>query len=208
MKQKELTKIFMMISNWKKLLSRHSFKQNYFSVVRVNSRITIDYHSSNTPVWHRLIPIYVSRWSQCEKQTIRRQSRPMRSLRYIVTCTRIRAQTDSKPPISSATTWTLFSAWPRILVQVTIYRRLLIGRDGHLDQSELVREYGPYIPWTSLVFMLGQHLRHWSSAEQRWFNIPDCCDSYDYGKLRSACNSNSVGNYTFGHNTISVTGGH
>ena len=37
----------------------------------------------------------------------------------------------------------------RILVQVTIYRRLLIGRDGHLDQSEAydisqrVREYGP-----------------------------------------------------------------
>ena len=27
-------------------------------------------------------------------------------------------------------------AWARILVQVTIYRRLLIGRDGHLDQSE------------------------------------------------------------------------
>ena len=26
--------------------------------------------------------------------------------------------------------------WGRILVQVTIYRRLLIGRDGHLDQSE------------------------------------------------------------------------
>ena len=26
--------------------------------------------------------------------------------------------------------------WARILVQVTIYRRLLIGRDGHLDQSE------------------------------------------------------------------------
>ena len=37
----------------------------------------------------------------------------------------------------------------RILVQVTIYRRIRIGRDGHLDQSEayeisyLVREYGP-----------------------------------------------------------------
>ena len=37
----------------------------------------------------------------------------------------------------------------RILAQVTIYRRLLIGRDSHLDQSEaydislLVREYGP-----------------------------------------------------------------
>ena len=37
----------------------------------------------------------------------------------------------------------------RILVQVTINRRPLIGRDGHLDQSEaydlsqLVREYGP-----------------------------------------------------------------
>ena len=27
-------------------------------------------------------------------------------------------------------------SWARILVQVTIYRRLLIGRDGHLDQSE------------------------------------------------------------------------
>ena len=25
---------------------------------------------------------------------------------------------------------------PYIVVQVTIYRRLLIGRDGHLDQSE------------------------------------------------------------------------
>ena len=28
------------------------------------------------------------------------------------------------------------STWARILVQVTIYRRPLIGRDGHLDQSE------------------------------------------------------------------------
>ena len=26
-------------------------------------------------------------------------------------------------------------AWARILLQVTIYRRLRIGRDGHLDQS-------------------------------------------------------------------------
>ena len=26
--------------------------------------------------------------------------------------------------------------WARILVQVTIYRRVLIGRDDHLDQSE------------------------------------------------------------------------
>ena len=30
----------------------------------------------------------------------------------------------------------LVRSWARILVQVTIYRRLLIGRDGHLDQSE------------------------------------------------------------------------
>ena len=32
----------------------------------------------------------------------------------------------------------LFSGYlpDRILVQVTMYRRLLIGRDGHLDQSE------------------------------------------------------------------------
>ena len=29
----------------------------------------------------------------------------------------------------------------RILVQVTIYRRLLIGRDGHLDQSEAYNIY-------------------------------------------------------------------
>ena len=26
--------------------------------------------------------------------------------------------------------------WARIVVQVTVYRRLRIGRDGHLDQSE------------------------------------------------------------------------
>ena len=26
--------------------------------------------------------------------------------------------------------------WSRILEQVTIYRRLQIGRDGHIDQSE------------------------------------------------------------------------
>ena len=32
--------------------------------------------------------------------------------------------------------WRFFTIWARILVQVTIYRRLLIGRDGHLDQSE------------------------------------------------------------------------
>ena len=31
---------------------------------------------------------------------------------------------------------TILLPWGRILVQVTIYRRLLIGRDGHLDQSE------------------------------------------------------------------------
>ena len=28
------------------------------------------------------------------------------------------------------------ATWARILVRVTIYRRLRIGRDGHLDQSE------------------------------------------------------------------------
>ena len=36
--------------------------------------------------------------------------------------------------------------WVRILVQVKIYRRLLIGRDGHIDQSEaydIYRKYGP-----------------------------------------------------------------
>ena len=30
----------------------------------------------------------------------------------------------------------LVEDWGRILVQVTIYRRLPIGRDCHLDQSE------------------------------------------------------------------------
>ena len=37
--------------------------------------------------------------------------------------------------------------WARILVQATIYRRLLIGRDGQseaYDISWLVREYGPW----------------------------------------------------------------
>ena len=32
--------------------------------------------------------------------------------------------------------YTSSSSWARSLVQVTIYRRLRIGRDGHLDQSE------------------------------------------------------------------------
>ena len=31
---------------------------------------------------------------------------------------------------------TCLQLWARILVQVTIYRRFLIGRDDHLDQSE------------------------------------------------------------------------
>ena len=35
---------------------------------------------------------------------------------------------DEKKPITAVRA--------RILVQVTIYRGLLIGRDGHLDQSE------------------------------------------------------------------------
>ena len=29
-----------------------------------------------------------------------------------------------------------FDPWAHILVQFTIYRKLLIGRDGHPDQSE------------------------------------------------------------------------
>ena len=33
------------------------------------------------------------------------------------------------------------TVWARILVQVTIYRRLLTGRDGHLDQSEAYTIY-------------------------------------------------------------------
>ena len=36
----------------------------------------------------------------------------------------------------SWTAWQNLWFWARILVQVTIYCRLLIGRDGHLDQSE------------------------------------------------------------------------
>ena len=45
----------------------------------------------------------------------------------------------------------------RILVQVMIHRRLLIGQDGRLDQSEaydvsqLVREYGPCVGLTLSV---------------------------------------------------------
>ena len=46
----------------------------------------------------------------------------------------------------------------RINVQVTIYSRLLIGRDRHLDQfeayeiSQLVREYGPPVQIYSGVY--------------------------------------------------------
>ena len=39
------------------------------------------------------------------------------------------------PNYTDSNLWRL-DARARILVQVTIYRRLLIGRDGHLDQSE------------------------------------------------------------------------
>ena len=35
----------------------------------------------------------------------------------------------------------LMHVWARILVQVTIYRRLRIGRDDHLDQSEAYTIY-------------------------------------------------------------------
>ena len=55
----------------------------------------------------------------------------------------------------------------RIIVQVTIYRRLRIGRDGYLDQSEacdisyIVREYGRSIfdtgsRYVQCIFMIYQ----------------------------------------------------
>ena len=39
-------------------------------------------------------------------------------------------------PIQLTNTLPVIHIWARILVQVTIYRRLLIGRDSHLDQLE------------------------------------------------------------------------
>ena len=61
---------------------------------------------------------------------------------HIVTvffCMQINRQTYFRPvPQAVGSLWsdTGLVAWVRILVQVTIYRRLLIGRDSHLDQSE------------------------------------------------------------------------
>ena len=89
-------------------------------------------------------------------------------------------------------TFKLFiSVWGRILVQVTIYRRLLIGRDGHLDQSEaydisqLVREYGPRVAdkchtdqeWAirikyysrSIIWL--KTLINWGTGAFRWHDI-------------------------------------
>ena len=42
----------------------------------------------------------------------------------------------AEPNNSSSSVVDWFCLRARILIQVTIYRRLLIGRDGHLDQSE------------------------------------------------------------------------
>ena len=65
----------------------------------------------------------------------------------------------------------------RNLLQVTIYRRLWIGRDGHLDQSEAydisqrVRQCGPWV--VSVTFK------------------PDCgtsgCDVYDLRRFHCVC---------------------
>ena len=46
--------------------------------------------------------------------------------------------------------------WVRILVQVTINRRLMIGRDGHLDQSEayLYENTGPESQYKSQIDMI------------------------------------------------------
>ena len=41
-----------------------------------------------------------------------------------------------RPNFEHSFSFIVLKYWPRILVQVTIYRRLLIGRDGRLDQSE------------------------------------------------------------------------
>ena len=52
-----------------------------------------------------------------------------------------------------------FAHRARILVQVAICRRLLIGRDGHLDQSEaydisqLVRENRPWQEYIPLLLL-------------------------------------------------------
>ena len=42
-------------------------------------------------------------------------------------------------PVSAENIWAL------VLVQVTIYRRLRIGLDDHLDQSEVYVEHGPQL---------------------------------------------------------------
>ena len=45
--------------------------------------------------------------------------------------------------------------WSRILVQVTIYRMFLIGRDGYLDQSEAYDIYGSCMPSRSAGTTVG-----------------------------------------------------
>ena len=50
-------------------------------------------------------------------------------------------------------------AWACILVQVAIYRRLRIGRDGHLDQSEAY-DYRNLYENTGRISDVGQMLSH------------------------------------------------
>ena len=81
-----------------------------------------------------------------------------------------------------------------ILVQVTINRRLLIGRDGHLDQSEaydsslLVREYRGDFYWQFYILP-----RRRINAEWRWPSVDTMCLAqcahvrYTYGWLLWDC---------------------
>ena len=64
----------------------------------------------------------------------------------------------------------------RKLVQVTIYRRLLIGRDGHLDQSEVYDISQP------VHRVCVTHLRPY--VKLNCINKPDCdCNSYNLAKF-------------------------
>ena len=59
----------------------------------------------------------------------------------------------------SSPTDVFMDPWDRILVQVTIYRRLRIGRDGHLDQCEAYDICCQMLTWRFFSFEI--HFPMW-----------------------------------------------
>ena len=103
MKRKELNKTFMMFSNKKKSLVSMVYAKIYFIVVRVNTSLLL---GPIPEITKHLYNIYTTSIRRC-----------INVIQMFCDC---------------FDTWVFHEIRAHILVQVTIHRRLLIGRDGHL----------------------------------------------------------------------------